>query len=234
METKYKIVKTPDYILAVSDEEIKVGDWCFLDNNIGMSTGYQVLQCLQANVEDGEYDFEDNGESFYTGRCKKIIAYQPKGNVPKLNLPLLPEIVVEDDVEKLLNDDFTVCNSLFNISKTLFSLVWRFGYKSANKLYTEEDLRKAIELSRITYKEKTFGTVLSKYKPGEIVNLVTQHKSPKWFVAEAEQVILKDPNTCGNYTEVGCVKDICKCYTFEPKTYEKDGNIYMKGEYLFD
>lgn len=50
-------------IYITSDEEIKEGDWCLLDNNIG----------LAANVEDGEYDF-DNGEGlFYAGRCKKII-----------------------------------------------------------------------------------------------------------------------------------------------------------------
>jgi hypothetical protein len=30
-----------------------------------------------------------------------LIAYLPKGNAPELDLPLLPEIVVEDDVEKL-------------------------------------------------------------------------------------------------------------------------------------
>ena len=61
------------HIYITNSEEIKEGDWCLLDNNVGMSTGFQVLKCLKANVEDGEYDFEDETGLFYTGRCKKII-----------------------------------------------------------------------------------------------------------------------------------------------------------------
>ena len=31
-----------------------------------------------------------------------------------------------------------------------------------------------------------------------------------------KELILKDPNTCEHYKEVGCVKDICTCYTLIP------------------
>lgn len=32
-----------------------------------------------------------------------------------------------------------------------------------------------------------------------------------------KEVQLKDPNICGNYKEVGCVKDVCDCYTLVSK-----------------
>jgi hypothetical protein len=60
-------------IYITDDSEIKEGDWCLLDNNVGLSTGYEVLKCLKANVEDGEYDFYNGNFSFNTGRCKKVI-----------------------------------------------------------------------------------------------------------------------------------------------------------------
>jgi hypothetical protein len=30
-----------------------------------------------------------------------------------------------------------------------------------------------------------------------------------------KEIQLKDPNTCEHFKEVGCVKDICTCYTLE-------------------
>ena len=32
-----------------------------------------------------------------------------------------------------------------------------------------------------------------------------------------KEIQLKDPNTCEHYKEVGCIKDICTCYTLESK-----------------
>jgi hypothetical protein len=32
-----------------------------------------------------------------------------------------------------------------------------------------------------------------------------------------KEIQLKNPNTCEHYKEVGCVKDICECYTLVPK-----------------
>ena len=62
------------HIYITSDEKIKGGDWCLLDHNVGLSTGYSVLKCLIADVENGEYLFKDEkGDKFTTGRCDKII-----------------------------------------------------------------------------------------------------------------------------------------------------------------
>ena len=67
------IHKVNNNIYITSDEEIKEGDWCLLDHNVGQSTGYSVLKCLQADIENGEYLFQGDGHKFTTGRCKKII-----------------------------------------------------------------------------------------------------------------------------------------------------------------
>jgi hypothetical protein len=177
METKFKIIETSDYILAVSDEEIKEDDYCI---NFFKSNDY--IDAHTCSIIKRNYLKSETFDNFL-----KIIAYQPKGNAPELDLPLLPEIVVEDEVEKLAKNSLrkqpwdTSLGLPFNEG---YKKGFMDGYNSSTKTYSEEDLRKAIELSRINYKEKTFGTVLPKYKPGEIVNLVTQAKIPKYFVAE--------------------------------------------------
>ncbi len=167
-----KTIETKDYTLAVSNEALKENDYA-LDLTEDMGLKYDVFIVDKATLK------------FANQECKKIIAYQPKGNAPTLDLQLLPEIVAEDDVEKLalkvhpilMEDDWD--------KNKQYRDEWIAGHKAATKTYSEEDLRKAIELSRINYKEKTFGTVLPKYKPGEIVNLVKQAK-PKLFVTETE------------------------------------------------
>jgi hypothetical protein len=62
------------HVYITSDEEIKEGDWCLIDHNVGQSNGYSILKCLKADVQNGEYLFQDkDGDKFITGRCKKII-----------------------------------------------------------------------------------------------------------------------------------------------------------------
>ncbi len=209
---KLQIIETPDYILAVSDEDIKEDD------------------CNLTNGED-VFDYTDVKNRYsleYVNRYQqKITAYQPRGNAKELDLPLLPEIVIEDDVEKLLDEKYPyeVGYSVSDENSTIQAMREAFteGYTSATKVYSEEDLRKAIELSRITYKEKTFGTVLSKYKPGEIVNLVTQPKTPKWFVAE------HIGKCCGNQLINQCID--CKKYKPQLKTTTINGKTYLVGKY---
>jgi hypothetical protein len=38
-----------------------------------------------------------------------------------------------------------------------------------------------------------------------------------WCTLSVEQKI-KDPHTCEHYNEVGCIKDICTCYSLTPDT----------------
>jgi len=63
------------HLYFLSDDKIEVGDWCLLDHNVGVSTGYSILKCLESNIKEGEYLFQDkDGNKFTTGRCSKIIA----------------------------------------------------------------------------------------------------------------------------------------------------------------
>jgi hypothetical protein len=127
---KTKTIETPDYILAVSDG-VKAGDYVVT---------YPDKDIVQVN------------QSTCVLYDEKIIAHQPKGNAPSLDLPLLPEIVVEDEVEKL-SEIYAEENAIDNnISyHNLYSplqYAFKAGYKSATKVYSEEDLRKAIHFGK--------------------------------------------------------------------------------------
>jgi hypothetical protein len=86
METKFKLVETEEYTLAVSDE----------------------IQTEIHKLGNGKY----YKGWYHNGDWKKIIAYQPKGNAPELDLPLLPEFeprgfdefeYTEDDLDKAID-----------------------------------------------------------------------------------------------------------------------------------
>jgi hypothetical protein len=78
MKTKFRIIETDQYWLALSDEEIKEGDYWYniINNEVGKSYFKKIP------VEWSE--------------TNKIITYRPKSNVKALDLPLLPDI--QDDV----------------------------------------------------------------------------------------------------------------------------------------
>jgi hypothetical protein len=87
---KFEIVETPDYVLAVSDEKPTYPEHYYFSNSLG--------------------DRVENAETKPSGIVKKIIGYQPKGNAPELDLPLLPEVAVdlsepysEEDMRKAFN-----------------------------------------------------------------------------------------------------------------------------------
>jgi len=72
-QPEFPIIETPEYILAVSDEEIKVGDY-------GLSKVNEIIIF---------------GKNYNSKLYKKIIAHQPKNKSPEIEgLPLLPEKVL--------------------------------------------------------------------------------------------------------------------------------------------
>jgi hypothetical protein len=203
---KYKIIETPDYILAVSDEEIKEDDW-FWKPDMNM-------------VFKAEY-------TPYTG-CKKIIAYQPKGNEHELDLPLLPEIVVEEDVEKLA-EEYASKKLKRKIIKyiPLEANVTEYvsfikGYKAATKVYSEEDLRKAFEAGMYFVGE-------DKGSYEKFIQSLKQPKTLKWFVAEIENIMQfeKNPEYYGTGRENYRLPDLQRL-----KTTTINGKIYLVGKYL--
>lgn len=86
---KHTIIKTENYLLVVSDEEIKVGDW--------------YLTFVNEEVVGGPRKCEDVNWSF--SHCKKIIAHHPLNNTPYLDgvdiLPPLDNGEKDDNVEQI-------------------------------------------------------------------------------------------------------------------------------------
>lgn len=97
-----KTIQTTTHLLLVDETaEIKQKTICLLDNNVGMSIGYEIKECLETDVYNGEYTFKENdGSLFTTGRCEKIIAASPKlGDLPEFETlpPNYWEVTGTDD-----------------------------------------------------------------------------------------------------------------------------------------
>lgn len=84
---EYKEKYTPYNLYITSNEKIKEGDWCLIDNNVGQSKGYLVLKCKKTDTSSGWYYFE----GFKTGRCKKIIATTDNSLVVENNTETIVE-----------------------------------------------------------------------------------------------------------------------------------------------
>ncbi len=199
---KLEIIETPNYILAVSDEEIKVGDWYWTPIK------RSIEQCIKKLliIKGGSNDVEQ----------LKIIAHKPKGNAKELDLPLLPEMVVEDDIERL-------CWGLFGgsfeargvESEEEADRVVSFGiecYKAATKVYSEEDLRKVIDIANTA--------LANNIKELSADKIIQSLKQPKWFIAEMET----------NYKPKQKVEDIP--YEDVLQTPTINGKTYLVGKYL--
>jgi hypothetical protein len=173
METKFRIRETPNYWLAVSEEEIKVGDY--------------VTDTFTIRTFD---------DTFSLLGKKKVIAYKPKGGAPKLELPLLPEMVIEDDIENLANE--AVKKQLVRIllgeskDEVLDDIqkrkhYFKEGYKAATKVYSEGDLINLLHftidkkggLDSKEFRESSYEKIVNRF-----IQSLKQPKTPKWFVAK--------------------------------------------------
>jgi hypothetical protein len=229
METKLQIIETPDYVLVVSDEEIKNDEYY-----VSWETNY--------STEPKErYVIYVRGSGLNGTNPKKIIAYQPKNNAPELDLPLLPEIVVEDDVRKLaltlykepLNKEGEVRTQLVGHGSTPFGFnkwfkAFKKGYKSATKKYSENDLRSAIMQSFLSGVERIEN--YSEVEYGIIQSLKTP--TPKWFVAEIDGGCLNYVGNGGDKCLTPC--DNMFCYPKGLKVKIINGKTYLVGTYLFE
>ena len=170
---KNEIIYTDDYALIVSDEHIK-----------------------DVRPHKGKYHLEDGltinkFPDYLTdlGACKLIIAHRPLTDAPILEgVPLLPEFSQEDAVVELALRTYPFGNSERNALIT--------GYNKAKETYkyTEEDLRKAIDMATTRRHEDT---VLF-FRSDEIIQSLQQPKRPKYFECEMEP----------KYKHIGAVKGI--------------------------
>jgi len=209
MKNKFKLVETEKYTLAVFDKEVKEGDYIF-DKYAKINLVQQVRKC----------DFDSS--HYRNGNWKKIIAYKPKGNAHELDLPLLPQIVVEDDVEKLAESYYT---QIRLAERTAF----KFGYKAATKVYSEEDLKKmfayAHQVGMNTLLQTQSPHLLEKQDEHKLRDgFIQSLKQPKWFVAEMKcgrcYIPLKDDD-CWSAKECSrnSKNDLLLTTTINGKTY---------------
>jgi hypothetical protein len=224
-EAKFKIIETPDYTLVVSDEKLNHQDLCLSDGGSGRIG----------------IDYFEQGVR-YSVQPKKIIAYQPKNNAPELDLPLLPESVVEDDVEKLAIKDL---ESYFGsgLELTQKGKEWiegfTLGYKSATKKYSEEDLRKAIRYGfDVGFCSNSSNKVKNNLQSeDEFIQSLKQPQTPKWFVAEIENKVksngVKELMKDEFYQKFP--EELPNC-VFEDvlKTTIINGKEYLLGTYLYE
>ena len=149
-----QLIKTDNYILITSDEEIKEGEWQ-LDTKNRLSRFSTISMNLY-------------GESY-----KKVIAHLPITDSADLRgvplLPLLPS--GEDDVEKMAEQHQKGGYDWQNEKRKSF----KEGYNKAREKYrfTEEDMRIAIEMS----KDIKYVT----YSLDEIIQSLSQPKMPTSF-----------------------------------------------------
>jgi len=238
METKFKLIETEDYILAVSDEDASNSCIYFTGNPTGIfKTG------IKYKNEAGNYFYQDAitgmSNTYLAEISKKIIGCLPKGNAPGLlhivklpsdenvnvqkisRLPLLPEIVVKDDiVEKLAFE--------YDRNRTGTWINWDVkngfinGHKAATKVYSEEDLKKVINMTlREFVKDYQLGKplLINEYENNAIQSL-RQPKTPKWFVAE--MTVVSDEI---DHIYSGNIRYGLKTTTINNKTY-------LEGTYL--
>jgi hypothetical protein len=209
---KLQRFETPDYILWVSDKEPEdIG--IVLHNN-------EILTLIDI---DEFCSFKEDGGvgSIRKSNCKKVIAHQPKGNAPELDLPLLPEIDVEDDVEnqKWYKDAISVLKDEHSIK--IAKICLKAGYKAATKVYSEEDL---IEFSiwRSSTNTTEFHRCSNIKEQLQLWKSLKQPKTPKWFVAEMETLRIPYGDDGWKTIETGL------------KTTKINGKTYLVGTYLYE
>jgi len=178
MKTKLKIVETEDYILAVSDEEITDGL-------------YLTEKKTLCNVvkKDDKYVYSIEAGSSIKKNCKKIIAYQPKGNVLELDLPLLPEMVVEEEVDEIFEKETKTVSFGENGNQSPYNW-FKMGYNAATKEYSEEDIRRIAQFAFSFHRRNDLDDVELEIEFNRLldknIQSLKQPKTPKWFVAEME------------------------------------------------
>lgn len=216
----YDIIHLPDgYMYAVDKEgEILYDEWCFEYHENYDNPEYNHQKYVLPNGVDAywlrplnmDYLKEKPKEFRFwrkmDGSCWKVVAT----NNPSLNLPLLPE--VKENIYEIALEQFPEnwqviqgesCNQDIDINEQLRN-GFCVGYKAASaKQYTEEDLRKAIELAREQYWETGGGGLVKqgswefKLQYKQDIDEMIKSLKPKPIKVEVEMIEDLDPSNHG-------------------------------------
>jgi hypothetical protein len=198
---KHNIIKTENYLLAVDDSEIKERDYCLAD--IG-----------------GFYSVVAYNRAFTKHYYKKITAHLPLNNSPVLEgVDLLPPYSrhQENGVEEYAES----CNQLY---KEWLITGYKSGYNKAKEKYkyTEEDLRKVIDMARETLEYDENRGWYNTKSEDKIIQSLQQPKMPVAF--ECEIFEAKDLKSVdGDWLKLGQPKT-----TTNPK-----GQTVLVGKYIY-
>jgi hypothetical protein len=211
MQTKFKIIETEDYYLALSDKKPVVANQFIYETDT-------------ESINKTCSDYVPNNSDF------AIIAHLPKNNAPELDLPLLPEIytVIGQPLESYIKERH-------NQDKVLGFID---GWEASNKQYTEQDLRKVVEYMLknpiseelrteliLDFNKGVF--VLSEYMKN-IIQSLKQPKTPTYFEADIEF------ECCNRYLNcVGC-DATAEMTNLKLKTELINGKETLVGNYLFE
>jgi hypothetical protein len=206
----HNIIKTHNYLLIVSDEEIKEGDWHMYSNKDGSLNGpygfrrflHNDYRCLNAY------------------KCKKLISHLPLNNSPVLEgVPLLPPL--EDEVLELVQA--YVINTPDNEPLRVYAFIE--GYNKAKEKYkfTDEDIMKAVVFG---YRQNGRNGHIDDEEERDFIQSLQQPKMPVAFECEVER-IYPNPQT------------ISKEYDFDDILIERktttnsQGQAVWVGKYIY-
>jgi len=213
MTKEYNLIYTDNYVLAVSDEEIKEDD-VYVSWETDYSLPKYIIYCMSSGL---------NGEN-----PKKIVAHLPlNSNSPYSSvIPLLPPLPIEDDVY----DSLVVpsINKGDGMEQAMFNDGYYAGYEKAkeNYKYTEKQVRHLILHSFLKGVDR--GNY-SREIENKILESIQQPKRPTKFICEME-------NYCGSpFTTERCPKcvDSCdKAYLRSKTTSTPNGEQWV-GEWVY-
>jgi hypothetical protein len=176
---EFEIIKAENYLFVCDNDKIEEFNWYIEES---YCDDEKVVILLRWDGKVGN----PNKYSHY----KNIIGHLPLNNAPILEgVPLLPELVLEDDVERLINQqisdfkhDLKATTSLqVYFEGAIFGLnrLKKF-YKAATKVYSEEDLKGFCKFY-VTNQINSIWDSMELY-----VQSLQQPKYPTRFVAETE------------------------------------------------
>ncbi len=228
---KLQVIQTEKGYMVVSEEEIKERDWFYnpIDcNKYGYSDKIHICKSTPLDGFTKESIHIITGDfRFARENCKKIVATDQS-----FKLDGIPQFELENPDDELYNQIPNIGKG-DGIEQLFFGDGYISGYKAATKQYTEEDLRTAI-FKAIDIWMNNMTEDSAEINEKDFQSIIQSLNQPKKLVAidvETEQIIFKEKyNSCEyNNERVGCIADICNCYTLIPKVI--NGFLTVKQYY---
>ena len=207
---EFKILHTTDYLVCVSDEEIKVGD-------------YRASRYGEVYKQETDKIFPK------FNRDKKIMAHLPLNNSPILEgVPLLPKW---NDVFYVWKLGRIVASKSKSSNKSAIINGFVKGYKAATKVYSEDDLWNAflrgIGVSKINELNDTPIEIVFQ----EFIQSLKQPKYPNYFIPKLVDMFEENNE---NYVHSSGAKG---SYSTHMKkfviTTNSEGQIVLIGTYKY-